>query len=98
MLRYSDLPADMQRLADVAGLDVVARVIVEFAGERIDITGRKGLRPAVTRYVREHQATCTAAEMAGALGLSQRYVETILSEIRRQQQSPAAAGNGGNRV
>jgi hypothetical protein len=87
LLSREDLSADMQRLADIAGLDVVRRVISEFNGERIDVPGRRTLRRLHERYIKAHlviaaDGTDNRRIIAREIGVSIRYVEQRIRHLQ----------------
>lgn len=96
LLRAEDLTEDMQRLAEVVGLDHVKKIIAEFDGERLDIPGKRTIGRLRERYIRTHYRVDPGGgdnrrTIAKEIEVSIRCVERTIQRIQNEQASGAAA-------
>lgn len=80
-LRYEDLPADLQVLADVVGLDALKELIIKLGGISLYIPKTQSLTALQDRYVADNKHRPVKVLMEET-GLSQRSVYRKLREKR----------------
>lgn len=82
-----DMPnSDMELVAELCGIDVAVLLLQQLGGTQISIP-KLGFRRLVERYIVTHYTGNNASELAVRLGVSQRFVFSVLERHRKQRQA-----------
>ena len=93
-LEKSDLPEDLQDVADVIGMDAVKLLLEHFDGERFYIPSLRYMKSLYERYIHQHytvhpDGTDNARQLRRDLEVGPDYVRAA---INKKRQSQAVSG------